>query len=239
MVKKIPKSVYPNLVTIINVFCGFYSVIASFQGEYMLAFWSVVVGGVADALDGKVARYVDGASEFGVQYDSLADVVTFGFAPSALVFNLLGQPKEAYLIAFAFFPLLLGSIRLARFNANLVGFDKDHFVGMPIPAGALSIMSIVPFNHYLLANGYVSQAIWIDYVYPFIAIVVFYSILMVTTIRYETLPNFSMKEGKENLIKIVALAICIPIILLESYLMVFVVMFIYSIQGVISWLINK
>jgi CDP-diacylglycerol--serine O-phosphatidyltransferase len=211
----------------------------AFEGNYRLAFWCVVFGAVADMFDGKVARMVDGASEFGVQYDSLADVITFGFAPSAIIFNMFGRPEEPLIIAIAFFPLLFGSIRLARFNANLVGFDKDHFVGLPIPAAALSMLSIVPLNEYLLETKLISAELWKVYPELTIVAVIFYSLLMVSTVTYQTMPNFSLELAKENLLKTVLFAIFVPISLLKAKLVFALVMFLFAFFGVLKWTYKK
>ena len=237
--KKIPNSVYPNLVTVINIFFGFYSVINAFKGDYLLAFWCIIAGAIADALDGKVARYVNGASEFGIQYDSLADMVTFGFAPSALVYNVLGQSDNAFILAISFFPLLFGGIRLARFNANLVGFDKDSFIGLPIPSAAISIASLIPLSDYMLKKEWIDSPLWNSQFEVFVISVVLCSVLMVTRIPYHTLPNFTFKQGKENLIKLIIFAVFFPLTLINTHLMLSVSMLIFVTSGIIQWILSS
>ena len=81
------KSLLPNFFTIGNMFCGFVSIIYSFNQDFIMALWAILFGAAFDALDGKIARYFDTSSEFGVEYDSLSDVITFGAAPSFMIYN--------------------------------------------------------------------------------------------------------------------------------------------------------
>lgn len=238
MVKQLPRSFYPNFVTVINLFFGFYAIINAFNGELMLAFWCIVAGGVADAFDGKVARIVNGSSEFGVQYDSLADVVSFGAATSCIVYNILGQPKEVLEITISFMPLLLGSLRLARFNTQLDGFDKTEFTGLPIPAASYSIISIIPLNHYLLSEKLIEQSLWNDYHYLILAFVAFYSLLMMSNFTYETLPNFTLNSDRQNKMKLIVLAIALPFAVIKTYLVLFPFMFLFSLQGIVKSLLT-
>jgi len=238
LVKRIPRSVYPNIVTIINLFCGFYSILLASNQQYMMAFWAIIAGAIADAFDGKVARIVKGTSEFGVQYDSLADLITFAAAPSFLVYQLFNS-NDALFIATSFFPLLFGSLRLARFNIELEGFDKTEFNGLPSPAAAISIVSIIPFNIAINREGWINQDIWIEYPELGIISVAYFSLLMVSKIKYETLPDFTLRSGRENAIKLVALAVFIPFLVTEPYLVLFPAALIFSLLGIIRWIYNK
>ena len=205
----------------------------------MMAFWCIVGGGIADALDGKVARLVKGYSDFGVQYDSLADVITFGLAPSVLVYNLIGQPDSGIYIWVSFLPLLFGSLRLARFNADLVGYDKDSFVGLPIPAAAYSIISIVPLNSYLIDNAYINGPIWERYELAFFAVVIYFSILMFSTLSYPTLSNFTFDGSNKKWLKIIVIVIVLPLLILYPYLMFFPIMFVFSLAGIKNWIFKS
>lgn len=239
LVKQLPRAFYPNLVTVINIFFGFYAIINAFKGDFLMAFWCITAGAIADAFDGKVARIVAGESEFGVQYDSLADVITFGVAPSCVVYNLLGQPTDEILITISFLPVLFGSLRLARFNVQLDGFNKTEFTGLPIPAAAFSIISIIPLNDYLLKDGLISQPLWQEYHLYFLLLVAFYSLLMMSTLRYETLPNFTFKGDRENRLKLIVLVIALPLLILKTYLVMFPFMFLFSFQGIMKWMLKS
>ena len=105
-----------------------------------------------DAMDGKVARFTKSSSKFGVEYDSLADVISFGFAPSFLIFSVYLKDMKMVGILISFLPLLFGSIRLARFNTQLKGFSKDYFKGLPIPIAALTLTSFIIFSFHFYFN---------------------------------------------------------------------------------------
>ncbi|TFH03028.1 MAG: CDP-diacylglycerol--serine O-phosphatidyltransferase [Calditrichales bacterium] len=178
---KVSRSIVPSFFTVGNMFCGFYSVIAAFNGKIAMAAWMIFAGAFLDAMDGKVARFTNSSSQFGVEYDSLADVITFGFAPSVLIYMIFMANLDLVGILFSFLPLLFGSIRLARFNTQLKGFDKSHFSGLPIPIAALTISSFIIFMQYLYQQPDKFPKI------TFIIILIV-SVLMVSTIRFETMP---------------------------------------------------
>ena len=184
---KVKTNWVPSAFTMANMFCGYFSVISAANGKITQAAWLIVAAAVLDALDGKVARFTKAASSFGVEYDSLADVVSFGFAPSYLAYKAVffswGTP--GLLLSFA--PLVFGSIRLARFNIRLKGFDKTHFEGLPIPAAAVTIATFLIFN-----IQFWEQLRWVKI---FLILILLVSVLMISNIRYETLPNFSLQRG--------------------------------------------
>jgi CDP-diacylglycerol--serine O-phosphatidyltransferase len=152
--KKIHKGVYllPNALTTGAMFAGFYSIIAGINGHYIAAAVAVVIAGVLDGLDGRVARLTNTQSDFGVQYDSLSDLISFGLAPALLAFNwslsslrdispLAG--KLGWLAAFLF--AACAALRLARFNTQVAKSDKTYFQGLASPAAAGTLVSTVWF----------------------------------------------------------------------------------------------
>ena len=152
--KKRPRGVFllPNVLTTGALFAGFYSIISGINGEYVPAVVAVIVAGVLDGLDGRVARLTNTQSEFGVQYDSLSDLISFGLAPALLAFNwslsslrdispLAG--KLGWLAAFIF--VACAALRLARFNTQAETSDKRYFQGLASPAAAGTMVSIVWF----------------------------------------------------------------------------------------------
>ncbi len=187
---KVKTNWVPSAFTMGNLFFGYFSVVLSANDKFIQASWLVVAAAVLDALDGKIARLAKASSHFGVEYDSLADVVSFGFAPSFLAYKSVFNHWGTVGLFISFAPLVFGSIRLARFNIRLKGFDKDHFEGLPIPAAAITIVTFLVFNFEFW--GYLR---W-EKVFLFIVLVV--SVLMVTTVRYETLPDFSLQKGAPN-----------------------------------------
>lgn len=137
----------PNFVTTLNMFCGFYSVIAATQGDYITAAWALVAAGICDMLDGRIARMAKATSEFGVQYDSLSDLVSFGLAPAFLLYQWALAPygRLGWLAAFLF--MACGALRLARFNVTTDKLPKNYFQGLPIPAAAGMVAAYVIFHN--------------------------------------------------------------------------------------------
>lgn len=152
--KKIRKGVFllPNALTTGALFAGFYSIIAGINGHFIAAAVAVVVAGVLDGLDGRVARLTNTQSDFGVQYDSLSDLISFGLAPALLAFNwslasmrdispLAG--KLGWLAAFLF--VACAALRLARFNTQASTADKSYFQGLASPAAAGTLVATIWF----------------------------------------------------------------------------------------------
>jgi len=133
----------PNSFTIFNMFLGFMSILSSANGEFFWAAWFVIFGAIFDGFDGKLARALDSTSDFGIQFDSLADIVTFCLAPSVFVYMVWAEPLGQLVGGFyAFMPLMMGSIRLARFNLESDGEQKGEFHGIPTPIMALTVVGI-------------------------------------------------------------------------------------------------
>ncbi len=137
----------PSLLTTGNLFCGFFAMLLTVDGRYAEAAVAIFVAMIMDALDGRVARLMKATSQFGVEYDSLADIVSFGVAPAFLLYGFalrdLGRP--AWFAAFLF--VICGGLRLARFNVFTGTADKRFFVGLPIPAAAAVVCGTVIFLH--------------------------------------------------------------------------------------------
>lgn len=135
--KKPHKGVYllPNMITTLSMFLGFLSMVWAVQGRFEEAGMAILVSALMDGLDGKVARLTNTASEFGVQYDSLADLVAFGLAPAMLLWQWQLQAFGRLGVAAAFIYAACGALRLARFNVSTAAVGKRFFIGLPIPAG--------------------------------------------------------------------------------------------------------
>lgn len=207
---KVTRSVIPSLFTVMNLFSGFIAIKTAFvDSDYEKAGWFIVLGALFDTLDGLMARLTHSASEFGVELDSLADVVTFGVAPSAIVYKLFFYQFETVGILIAALPAICGALRLARFNVQLVGFDKDYFKGLPIPSAAILIVSFVTFHFLRLEPSFLSNDL---FNLAMFIVVIGSSLLMVSTVKYETLPKFSGKAIKAEPAKftvvIAALILC-------------------------------
>jgi CDP-diacylglycerol--serine O-phosphatidyltransferase len=139
--------IVPNIVTTANMFCGFYSAIASINGDYVGASWAILAAAVFDALDGRVARLAKATSQFGVEYDSLSDLISFGLAPALLLHQWALDPfgRLGWLAAFLY--LACGALRLARFNVTSAALPKAFFQGLPIPGAAGMVATFIIFHN--------------------------------------------------------------------------------------------
>jgi CDP-diacylglycerol---serine O-phosphatidyltransferase len=186
-IPELRKGVYilPNLFTTAGLFAGFYSIIATLNHDYRLAAVMILAAMLCDTLDGRIARLTRSSSSFGVQYDSLADLVAFGVAPGILVYTWALRPWGRWGWLAATLYVTCGALRLARFNVQVTSVERRHFVGLPIPAGAAAIASTVLLYYYLNGQGDPNKHI--------LMLLVIYAVagLMVSEFRY-----FSFKEFK-------------------------------------------
>jgi CDP-diacylglycerol--serine O-phosphatidyltransferase len=172
------------------MFCGFLSILSASEGNYNYAAWLIFVAGLFDALDGLVARLTNSTSELGVELDSLSDIISFGAAPSFLIYKTYFYQMEVWGIILGSLLLIAGGFRLARFNIQLVGFEKSFFLGLPIPSAALTVASFVlAFYNDGFAEPFSLMII------PLIFVL---SYLMISNIRYESIPRFSFRGLKEK-----------------------------------------
>ena len=176
--------VIPSLFTVANIFCGFLSIIASSRDQYERAAVLILVAIFADVLDGRIARLTGTTTQFGEEFDSLADVVSFGMAPALLAFKwgLWDVPRIGMAVAFLF--LVAGSIRLARFSS--ANHDSPNFVGLPIPAGAGAISMLV-----LMSPSPVTHPAFIPVV---VAFVLGLSLLMVSNLPYPSFKGVNLRR---------------------------------------------
>lgn len=142
--------ILPNLLTTGNLYFGFFSIVKSIHGDYSWASVAIFLAAIFDVLDGRVARLTNSNSEFGVQYDSLCDLVSFGLAPAFLMyqFALNGEGRVGWIFCFIF--VACGALRLARFNVQTsIGQNSGDFTGLPIPMAAGLIASFISLQVYL------------------------------------------------------------------------------------------
>lgn len=229
---KYNKNIVPSMFTMLNLFFGFFAIINAVQGKFVTAAWFILIAAVWDALDGKIARFTGTHSDFGVQFDSITDVVSFGVAPSFLIYQVYFYKLGAVGVILSFMPLLFGAIRLARFNVNVDSDsgEKENFSGLPIPAMAATISTYVMFN-YDLWEGLRFGPILIP-------IVLFLSFLMVSHVEYEAMPKFSFRGSKKNTILffIILLGVGSVVIFRERILfpLTFSYVFLYFMRSLIS-----
>jgi CDP-diacylglycerol--serine O-phosphatidyltransferase len=180
-----------------------------------------------------MARLTKTSSQFGVEIDSLSDVVSFGAAPAFMAYKLHLLQWGGYGLLISSLLLLLGGIRLARFNVQLVGFDKDYFTGLPIPASAIAVIAYVltfaqPGTESaagrLMLSGAAAQ--W------FAPMIVVVSLLMVSTVKYDTIPKFSRKDLKKHPVKLGIYAVAAVIIIVSKGSMLFYLFSVFILYGI-------
>jgi CDP-diacylglycerol--serine O-phosphatidyltransferase len=225
------KGVYilPNLFTSAGLFAGFYSIISTLDGKYWRAAVMVLVAQLCDVLDGRVARLTRSTSSFGIQYDSLADLVAFGVAPGILVYRwaLKDWGKWGWLAASLY--VTCGALRLARFNVQIASVEKRHFVGLPIPAAADVIAATVLLYYWYwpYADGQTGKHI--------VMLLVIFAVagLMVSEVKY-----YSFKEirfhHRHPFSVLLALIMLIYLVVGQPQLMLFLGTAGYALSGPIA-----
>jgi len=194
--------ILPNIFTSLNLFCGFYAVIASINGKFVAAAIAILIGVMFDILDGKIARATNTTSQFGLEYDSLADLMSFGLAPGVMTYLWALKPmgRIGWLAAFLF--MACGALRLARFNSQVSTTSSDYFMGLPIPAGAGMVATTVLFCHRFNFAGN-----------PIVILIMLYalSFLMVSTIKYHSFkkPELFRKMNFNVLVAVILILIFI------------------------------
>jgi CDP-diacylglycerol---serine O-phosphatidyltransferase len=184
--RRIPRVAFPSTFTLLNLLSGFYAIINVSQGNFFNAAWLIAAAGLFDLLDGMMARLVDGTSAFGVELDSLADIVSFGVAPAFLLYEFgLNQLGLAGVVVAAL-PAICGAVRLARFNVSFED-KKDYFLGLPIPAQAATVVAFILVFH----DGAWFEGLERGQLSILLPMVVVLSVLMVSTIRFDALPKLT------------------------------------------------
>jgi CDP-diacylglycerol---serine O-phosphatidyltransferase len=221
---KMRRGIYilPNLFTTGNLFCGFWAIISVFQGRSFYAAIAILLAAVFDVLDGKVARLSGATSKFGIQYDSLADLVSFGIAPALLAFSwaLREYGKFGWLAAFLF--VACGALRLARFNVQTSSGEVKYFKGLPIPAAASMIALTILLYHRLIETGWVKDIVILVMIYVL-------AFLMVSTIRYLSFKELNLAKRKPFSIFIFVVLTMIVIVMEPTIVLFgFVLFYIFS-----------
>lgn len=224
----------PNLITTLSLLSGFYSILASTQGEFYKASLAIFLSAILDGADGRVARMLNAQSPFGEQYDSLADMLAFGVAPAILVYSFALQPLGRLGLGCAFVFTACAAFRLARFNVQIGEVDKEYFVGLASPLAAILVTAavMVAVDH----NEWVGQydalvmglfAMWI----------VICGLLMVSNVKY-----YSFKEFDKKRVPFVVLIIGVlvmSIVLYDIPVGILAIGIIYALSGIITTIKSK
>ena len=230
MTEKIPsRGIYllPSILTTFGMFAGFYSIIASINGDFTIAAISIMVAMLWDALDGRVARLTNTQSDFGAQYDSLADLVSFGVAPALLVYewSLSDLGRIGWLAAFIF--LACAALRLARFNTQVGASNKRYFQGLPSPAAAGVIASMIWLKFWKFEYfdfGIVSLSYYVG-----VGITIFCALLMVSNLRFYSFKELDSKKASFRFL--LAIVLSFIVLLSKPNIFLFTGFFVYMLSG--------
>ena len=247
------KAIYllPNFFTTLTIFGGFYAIVMAINGHFATSAAAVFGAMIADSLDGRIARMMNSQSEFGKQYDSLADLIGFGIAPALTVYlwalqdlknvaEILG--KAGWLVAFIY--TCCAALRLARFNIHEPGpAEKGFFIGLPSPAAAAIVMSFVWFGEEVLMNLQLSDpylASDIRSAVPYIALLLtlFTALLMVSTIKYNSFKNLGTKVVVPFSMMI-AVVLCLAALMIDPATTLFAFFLLFWLSGPIRWGLSK
>jgi len=226
--KQPKKGIYllPNALTLCGMFCGFFAIMSSINGNFLHAAWAIILANIFDGLDGWIARLTNTSTRFGIELDSLSDLVAFGVAPSIMMYkwSLMSFGRLGWAAAFLF--VACGALRLARFNVQTGVPGSKAFKGMPIP-GAATILSSVVIFFYDHWEGLPEHHLF----FPSLTIVL--ALLMVSTLRYHGLKEVDFKEKKPFWVLIVFVLVLFVLLIYPSTA-IFVFAMAYLIWGIIE-----
>ncbi len=231
----------PNGLTLFNLFCGIYAIVLAIRGEFASAPGFIVLGGIADTLDGRVARATGTGSRFGEELDSLVDAISFGFAPAMLVY--LGMPDRGtwgWLLVFIFTSCAV--MRLARFNVEQAGRKKTHFHGLPSPAAGLTLATYYWFSQTPLYNQTIilftdsktlSDLPWHTLLRGLMAML---AALMISDVPYPAVPSIGFNSVKKIIGTLVVTG-CVVLLLVRREEFIFPALLAYVLYGAVKWVI--
>lgn len=232
VMKPFDKGIYllPNLMTTAALFAGFYAVVAGINGEFELGAIAILVAMVFDGLDGRIARMTNSCSAFGAEYDSLADMISFGLAPALLIYQwgLHDFGKLGWVVAFIF--TVGAALRLARFNTQVGIADKRYFQGLPSPAAAALLAGLI----WVVEGSEVRLGIE-----PLVALFLtaFAGVMMVSNVRFSSFKELNLK-GKVPFVTLFIAVFVMAIVALEPALILFTVFLGYALSGPIITLVT-
>ncbi|OQX91603.1 MAG: CDP-diacylglycerol--serine O-phosphatidyltransferase [candidate division Zixibacteria bacterium 4484_95] len=224
------RGIFPSIFTMGNLFCGFASILVSVKGEKPTeAAWLIIIASFFDFLDGLVARISRSASRFGIELDSLADIVSFAVAPAVLLysFKMINFGNISWILGFTF--IMAGAYRLARYNLAAKLESKSNFIGLPLPAAAVTLASFVIFCYYFWGEMKLDRFLSI--------MIVLFSALMVSTIEYEAIPKFDLSTRKDRN-KIFLLIVAGLALMIKTQLVMFPILAIYILSGIVKLIVG-
>ena len=239
-IESIKRGIYilPNLVTTASLFAGFYSLVSILNKDFRTAAIMIFVSAVCDGLDGKVARMTGTTSKFGVEYDSLADVVAFGVTPALLAYYWALTPFHELGWVAAFLFVACGALRLARFNVQVNTVESKRFVGLPIPAAACMVASTVLFLQHM--NRLPQDLFQAPFMFKRVAIITLIyllAFLMVSNFRYYSFKDPALIKRQPFGFLLLAVVLLI-VVVLKPVVMTFSIMLVYVLSGPVGFLLT-
>lgn len=215
--------ILPNLFTTAGLFAGFFAIVQAMNGNFDYAPLAVFIAMIMDMLDGRVARWTHTESDFGAEYDSLVDMVSFGLAPALVMYEwaLSGMGQLGWLAAFIY--TACTGLRLARFNSQLGSADKRYFQGLPSPAAAAVVMAFIWVLH---SYGVPGREISI----LALAVTVLAGVLMVSNIRYRSFKDLDLK-GRVPFMAVLAVPLIFVLVFLDPPQVLFMAFLAYAVSG--------
>ena len=222
----------PNLFTTANLFAGFFGIVSAIDGKFEIAAMAILFSCLFDILDGKVARLTKATSRFGVEYDSLADLVAFGVGLGLLVYLWALRPfgRLGWLAAFVF--VACGALRLARFNVQVGTVSSKYFVGLPIPGGATMIATTV-----LFLDGWEISSPHLLGV-PLLVFTYLIGFLMVSTIPYNSFKDLEFVKSKPLPVLFLVIVL-VTVVAVSPGPMLFTILLTYVISGPLEYLLKR
>lgn len=218
-----PVLILPSLITVSSLFAGFMSIICSIKGNYELSVKYIALSFILDGLDGRVARKFNATSPFGMEFDSLCDLVAFGVAPSILVWAwAFSSDLDEFGVLASFLFVAGGAIRLARFNVSTAGESKSYFVGLPIPAAASCLASLV--------YAYPNERPSVFFASLIVLYVIGLSFLMVSTYKFESFKKFKI-SGVDPIVLLLFLCVVVGLIWKFDRVSLFILLLVYALSG--------
>ena len=233
------KGVYllPNLLTTAALFCGFYAILAAMNDKFEIAAVAIFVAMILDGLDGRVARMINAQSDFGAEYDSLSDLVSFGLAPALIVYLWALVYMKDFSIAWgklgwmaAFIYVACAAIRLARFNTQLSNNEKRYFIGLPSPSAAAVMVGMVWVFNDLDVHGKLIQI-------PALVITLGTGLLMVSNIKFRSFKDYDIKNKVPHT-AVLIMVLIFALTAIDPPKVLFLAFLLYTLSGPATWILR-
>jgi CDP-diacylglycerol--serine O-phosphatidyltransferase len=225
----------PNLFTTAALFSGFYAIVSGVNGNFESASIAIFVSMIFDGLDGRVARLTNTQSKFGEQYDSLADMVSFGAAPALVMFSWAMSDLGKFGWACSFIYMACAALRLARFNAMIDTADKNFFTGLASPAAASVIAGLVWVGHDL---GWEGELLPVSLSYVIGVVTAFIGLLMIANIRYNSFKGIDLR-GRVPFVVLLLIVLVFALVTVDPARVLLATALIYAFSGPVQFVLNK